>query len=155
MIEQLWLCRQETSLHGISFINLSKLNWQALYEPSGANAIFRAQRDTSAEARASSSHVGDSVSTDTWPRVEFKEEKIMHIKKFSWYMTLKLHIMCLDLPLLLDQTEAWRKFFLRPCPPLSHHHPYLRVWMTGAPLSEGLDPPLYNWSFLWGILLEI
>ena len=139
MIEQLWLCRQETSLHGISFINLSKLNWQALYEPSGANAIFRAQRDTSAEARASSSHVGDSVSTDTWPRVEFKEEKIMHIKKFSWYMTLKLHIMCLDLPLLLDQTEAWRKFFLRPCPPPSPTTilisgsgwpglPYLKVW---------------------------
>ena len=42
------------------------------------------------------SHLGDSVSTDTWPRVGFKVEKFVHIKKFSLYMTLK-HIKCLDL----------------------------------------------------------
>ena len=41
-------------------------------------------------------------------------------------------------PLFLDQTEAQRsKFFLDRVPP-----PYLRVWMTGPPLTEGLDPPL-------------
>ena len=42
-------------------------------------------------------------------------------------------------PLFLDQTEARgaEKSFFRPGP-----FPYLRVWMTGPPLSEGLDPPL-------------
>ena len=42
-------------------------------------------------------------------------------------------------PLFLDQTEARRaeNFFLRPPPP-----PYVGVLMTGAPLSESLDPPL-------------
>ena len=42
-----------------------------------------------------------------------------------------------------DETEAQRaeKCFLETSPP-----PYLRVWMT-APLSQGLDPPLYLGSF--------
>ena len=43
-------------------------------------------------------------------------------------------------PLFLDQTEARRakkNFF-------EDHPPYLRVWMTGPPLSEGLDLPLYG-----------
>ena len=42
--------------------------------------------------------------------------------------------------LFLDQTEAlWaEKTFLLRLPPL----PYLRVWLTVPPLSEGLDPPL-------------
>ena len=51
-------------------------------------------------------------------------------------------------PLFLDQTEARRagKKLGRPGPP------YLRVWMTAAPLSDGLNPPLSwpnrgeNWS---------
>ena len=44
-------------------------------------------------------------------------------------------------PLLLDQTEARRaeNFFLRPPPT-----PYVGVLMTGAPLSESLDPPLQS-----------
>ena len=47
--------------------------------------------------------------------------------------------------LFLDQTEAApkgpKKIFWRPAPLPT----YLRVWMTGCPpLSEGLDPPLYN-----------
>ena len=45
-------------------------------------------------------------------------------------------------PLFLDQTEARgaeKNFFGDPPPP------YLRVWMTPPPFSEGLDPPLkYN-----------
>ena len=43
-------------------------------------------------------------------------------------------------PLFLDQTEARRakkKIFEDP----PHH---LGVWITGSPLSEGLDPPLYG-----------
>ena len=43
--------------------------------------------------------------------------------------------------LLLDQTEARRAektLFGDPLPP------YLRVWMTGSPSSEGLDAPLYG-----------
>ena len=42
--------------------------------------------------------------------------------------------------LILDQTKAQRAekhLFGDPAP-------HLRVWMTGAPLSEGLDPPLYG-----------
>ena len=41
-------------------------------------------------------------------------------------------------PFFLDQTGARRSklFFLDRVPP------YLRVWMTGPPLTEGLDPPL-------------
>ena len=47
-------------------------------------------------------------------------------------------------PLFLDQTEARtsKVFFVdgtRPPPPPI---PYLRVLMTGPPLTEGLDPPL-------------
>ena len=41
---------------------------------------------------------------------------------------------------LLDHTEARKAekcFFFETANPL-----YLRVWMTGPPLSEGLDPPL-------------
>jgi len=42
-------------------------------------------------------------------------------------------------PLFSDQTEARRsKFFFV----LYRVPPYLRVWMTGPPLTEGLDPPL-------------
>ena len=44
--------------------------------------------------------------------------------------------------LFLDQTEARRsKIFFEdrvPPPPL-----YLRVWMTGPRLTEGLDPPMH------------
>ena len=42
-------------------------------------------------------------------------------------------------PLVLDQNEAQmaENIFFETAPP-----PYLRVWMTGPPLSEGLDPPL-------------
>ena len=40
-------------------------------------------------------------------------------------------------PLFLDQTEARRSNFS-----LDRVPPYLRVWMTGPPLTEGLDPPL-------------
>ena len=44
--------------------------------------------------------------------------------------------------LFLDQLRSrpkGRKNFWETTPP------YLRVWMTGCPpLSEGLDPPLYN-----------
>ena len=46
-----------------------------------------------------------------------------------------------------DQNEARRakkKFFLRPGPP------YLRVWMTAPPLSEGLDLPLTSGGFRGG-----
>ena len=57
--------------------------------------------------------------------------------------------------LFLDQTEATPKglkiFFGRPPsppPPPPPPPPYLRVWMTRCPsplpLSEGLDPPLYD-----------
>ena len=51
----------------------------------------------------------------------------------------------LGAPLFLDQTEAWRaeKTFFRdhpPPPPLS------QGLDDRAPLSEGLDPPLY-WAF--------
>ena len=44
-------------------------------------------------------------------------------------------------PLFLDQTEAWRgeKKKKLETPP-----PYLRVWMTPTPLSQGLDPALLN-----------
>ena len=40
--------------------------------------------------------------------------------------------------LFLDQNEARRgeKHFFEAVPP------YVRVWMTAPPLSEGLDPPL-------------
>ena len=43
--------------------------------------------------------------------------------------------------LFLDQTEARRSkiFFEDRVPPPP---PYLRVWMTGPRLTEGLDPPL-------------
>jgi len=44
-------------------------------------------------------------------------------------------------PFFLDQTEARgaeKKFFFETWSPAR----YLRVWMTGPPLSEGLDPPL-------------
>ena len=43
-------------------------------------------------------------------------------------------------PLFLDQTEAQRaeKNLFGDCPPLS------QGLMTGPPLSEGLDPPLYG-----------
>ena len=43
--------------------------------------------------------------------------------------------------LFLDQTDARRaeNFFLRPPPT-----PYVGVLMTGAPLSESLDPPLQS-----------
>ena len=46
-------------------------------------------------------------------------------------------------PLFLDQTEARKaeNFFLRPPPPPPT---YVGVLMTGAPLSEGLDPPLQS-----------
>ena len=41
-------------------------------------------------------------------------------------------------PFFLDQTGARRsKFFF-----LDRVPPYLRVWMTGPPLTEGLDQPL-------------
>ena len=40
-------------------------------------------------------------------------------------------------PLFLDQTEARRSNFS-----LDRVPPYLIVWMTGPPLTEGLDPPL-------------
>ena len=39
--------------------------------------------------------------------------------------------------LFLDQTE---EKFWRPPPP------YLRIWMTVPPLSEGLDPPLKSFD---------
>ena len=44
-------------------------------------------------------------------------------------------------PLFLDQTEARmaKKIFWETSP---RPHPYLRVWMTGPPLSHGLDPAL-------------
>ena len=44
-------------------------------------------------------------------------------------------------PLIWDQIEAQRaviKFLFETLPP----PPYVRVWMTGDPLSEGLDPQL-------------
>ena len=44
--------------------------------------------------------------------------------------------------LVLDQTEARRAeklFFVETAPPTP---PYLRVWMTGSPLSQVLDPAL-------------
>ena len=46
-------------------------------------------------------------------------------------------------PLFFDQTEARRaeNFLLRPPSPPT---PYVGVLMTGAPLSEGLDPPLQS-----------
>ena len=52
--------------------------------------------------------------------------------------------------LFLDQTEdrrAKNSFFSDRDPP------YLRVWMTGPPLSEGLDPPL-RMTFLCMIVLR-
>ena len=44
-------------------------------------------------------------------------------------------------PLFLDQTEARRaeKFFFGDRPPLP---PYVSVWMTVPPLSQGMDPAL-------------
>ena len=48
-------------------------------------------------------------------------------------------------PLFLDQNEARKaekKIFLRPGP-----SPYLRVWMTIRPLSEGVDPPLFTFQY--------
>ena len=46
-------------------------------------------------------------------------------------------------PLFLDQTEARRaeNLFFETAPPPT---PYVGVLMTGAPLSEGLDPPLQS-----------
>ena len=43
-------------------------------------------------------------------------------------------------PLFLDQTEARKaeKCFFGDHPPFT----YLRIWMIGPPLSEGLDPAL-------------
>ena len=47
-------------------------------------------------------------------------------------------------PLFLDQTEGRRAenffFWDRPPPPT----PYVGILMTGAPLSESLDPPLQS-----------
>ena len=40
--------------------------------------------------------------------------------------------------------KGQRKIFLRPGPP------YLRVWMTAPPLSEGLDLPLTSGGFRGG-----
>ena len=42
-------------------------------------------------------------------------------------------------PLFLDQTEARRSNFFWT----GFHPTYLRVWMPGPPLTEGLDPPLH------------
>ena len=50
-------------------------------------------------------------------------------------------------PLFSDQTVARKGetvlFFLE-----TGHPPYLRVWMTSAPLSQGLDPALAAMCFL-------
>ena len=46
-------------------------------------------------------------------------------------------------PLFLDQAESRRaeNLFFETAP---HPHPYVGVLMTGAPLSESLDPPLQS-----------
>ena len=41
--------------------------------------------------------------------------------------------------------KGWKKFLTAPHPLL----PYLRVWLTGLPLSEGLEQPLHHLKFLF------
>ena len=48
-------------------------------------------------------------------------------------------------PLFLDQTagpKSLKNNCFRPGP-----FPYLRVWMTVPPLSEGVDPPLFTFQY--------